>query len=85
MVDWQKVGFVVRSRHRQTILRLLGDGPRTPSALAKRLSLSVSHTSQLLSGMGSKGIVVCLTPNMVRGRLYALTPVGKEILSTVRQ
>lgn len=81
MLDWDRVSFVVRSRHREAVLRQLREGPQTPSGLAKRLNISISHASQLLSSLSTKGLVACLTPSAVRGRLYALTKKGQEVLA----
>jgi DNA-binding MarR family transcriptional regulator len=81
MADWRQVSFVVRSRHRTSLLSQLQGGPQTPSVLASRLHISVSHTSQLLSGLSKKGLVVCLTPTLPRGRLYQLTPKGSRALA----
>jgi ArsR family transcriptional regulator, cadmium/lead-responsive transcriptional repressor len=85
MPDWDRVSFVVRSRHREAVLRQLRGGPQTPSNLARRLNISISHTSQLLSSLRQKGLVVCLTPSAVRGRLFSLSKKGQDVLDHLTQ
>lgn len=84
-MDWDRVGYVVRSRHRLLALQHLQGPPLMPSVLAKRLNVSISHASQLLAGLVDKGLVRCLNPGMTRGRLYTTTPSGKEVLDSVRR
>lgn len=85
MVDWARVAFVIGSRHRTALVRELERGPLTPSALAERLGISLSHVSQLLIGLARQELVHCLTPAAARGRLYELTPKGKEVAGELRR
>jgi DNA-binding MarR family transcriptional regulator len=84
MVDFEKLGFLLASKHRMSILSLLGKGYKMPSEISRELSLDLSYTSQLLAGLREKGLVECLNPGSVRGRLYALTGEGREMLDRLQ-
>lgn len=75
-----KLSFVRSSKHRENILRFIGDEIKIPTEIAKNVNISSKHISKYLGELKEKNIVVCLNENDRRGRLYKLTPLGKEIL-----
>jgi len=85
MVDWDLVGFVLASRHRRSILKFLQSGPSTPKQISEGLTLHMSQTSQLLNNLYMKNLVICLNPTAKRGRIYDVTPFGREIIEFIKE
>lgn len=83
-MDWEKYSYVISSKRRKDIVSLLRTGPKTPKEIAKSTGLQLSHVSNLISGLVNNGISVCLTPEGLKGRLYALTDVGKDICTELK-
>lgn len=79
-MGWDRYGYVISSSHRRSIVKELEGKPRTPSELADRLDLAISHVSQLLKGLSERGVVECLNPEERKGRLYGLTDDGRWVL-----
>ena len=77
--DWNDIGFIVRSKHRQRILKLL-ENPKTPSKISKELNINKTHISKTLKELLSKKTIICLTPKANKGKLYIISNYGKEIL-----
>jgi len=78
-LDWKKYGFIISSDYRKRVVKSLVEGPKTPKQLAIETNLYLSHVSKTLNELVSSGSVVCLTPELRRGRIYELTKDGKEI------
>lgn len=84
MVRWDLVSFVRRSKQRRKLLEAL-DGPTTPSQLAKKTGLYLTHVSRALRELTTKGLVECLTPDERVEKYYRITKNGVEILRTIRR
>lgn len=82
-MEWEKVGLVKASQHRQSILRILAKGSATPKEIAVSLGIHLSQVTRSLREMEERNIVQCLTPNLRKGRIYATTKEGKEILNKI--
>lgn len=82
-MEWEKVGLVKASRHRQNILRALSKSSATPKEIAVDLRIHLSQVTRSLREMEEHSIVECLTPKLRKGRMYAITEKGKEILKIV--
>jgi len=77
----EKLSFVRSSKHRENILHFIGNEIKIPTEIAKDINISSKHISKYLGELKDKDIVVCLNEKDKRGRLYKLTPLGKEILN----
>ena len=58
---------------------LLRSGEATPSDISKETGLRPEHVSRALAQLHSRGLVICETPNVNKGRLYGLTQFGKQV------
>lgn len=76
----KKLSFVRSSKHRENILRFIGDEIKIPTEIAQNINISSKHISKYLGELKEKDIVICLNEKDKRGRLYKLTPLGKDIL-----
>ena len=84
-VDWNKYGYVFASSYRKKVVRSIGDGPKTPKAIAIETKLRLNHVSSTLSDLEENGIVSCLTPNIRKGKIYDLTRDGKSVLEQLKK
>jgi predicted transcriptional regulator len=78
-----KLSYVRSSKHRENILRFIGDEIKIPTEIAQNINISTKHISKYLGELKDKDIIKCLNENDRRGRLYKLTPTGKEILKYI--
>lgn len=82
-MSWKEVSYVVASKTRKSIVLKL-ETPRTPTFLAKDLTINLANVSRALSELEEKGIVVCLTPNQRVGKIYSLTKKGIKTSDTIK-
>lgn len=78
-MDWTLYGFVKASKYRTKIVDALAASHKIPSQIALETKLFKTHVSTVLKDLVNEKIVVCLTPNLRRGKIYGLTPEGKKI------
>lgn len=83
-MSWDEVSFVIASRTRRSIAIKL-DTPRTPTFLAKDLSIHLANVSRALTELEEKNIISCLTPKQKVGKIYSLTKKGKDILVKMKK
>ena len=82
-MDWEKYAFVIASEYRKKIVKALDSGPKTPKQVSLEAGLHITHTSSTLNELVVRQIVVSLTPNLRKGKLYQLTELGIEISKMV--
>jgi predicted transcriptional regulator len=78
-VDWHGYGVVVSSDYRRRIVSALKLGPKTPKELSQATRLQASHVSNCLRELEQLHLVVCLTPELRKGRMFDLTGAGRQI------
>jgi predicted transcriptional regulator len=76
---WQNYGQVVASKYRRGIVLVLHNRPMTPTEISKEMGVNIAHISRSLRELVEKQVVICLTPNRKKGRVYSLTEKGIEI------
>ncbi len=83
-VNWNTAGWIIRSENRITVLTRLYI-PLTPSHIAKKLQMSITHASKIIRELEKKGLIICLNDKDKRGRIYKRTKNGNEILKYVKK
>ena len=83
-MSWDEISYVIASKTRKSIVIRL-DTPRTPTFLAKDLSINLANVSRALTELEEKKVVVCLTPKQKVGKIYSLTKKGKDILIKMKK
>lgn len=78
--DWHAYGFVVGSEYRRSVLGAMEPGARTPKQIAIVTKLHLSHVSTTLNELANEKVVICLTPELRKGKLFQLTDLGREIV-----
>lgn len=82
-IMWSKVGYIKCSKHRTKVAKSLIEEPKIPSQIVKEVGLNPYKVSAALKQLREKDIVVCLNPEVKKGRLYQLTNTGREVLKYV--
>jgi predicted transcriptional regulator len=83
-MSWDEISYVIASKTRKSIVVKL-DTPRTPTFLAKDLSINLANVSRALTELEKKNVVVCLTPKQKVGKIYSLTKKGKDIIVKIKK
>ena len=83
MMDWGKYGHVLASEYRKKVVLSLENGPKTPKQISDATGLYLSHVSTVIHELSDESIVECLTPNLRRGKIFALSEDGKEIAQKI--
>jgi len=83
-LNWNLVGFVKRSKNRQKVLELL-EKPLTPSDVAQKLKISLTHASKVIRELNSKGLIECLNEKATMGRIYKRTKEAEDILESLKE
>jgi DNA-binding MarR family transcriptional regulator len=64
---------------------MLKDSVSTPSDISTKLSISITHVSSTLRELVEKELVVCLTPERRKTKLYRSTKKGGKVLSKITE
>ena len=83
-MDNNKLGFVVASKYRKYIVKILLESEKTPKELSELSDTSLPHISGLLRDLNDKNIIKCQNPDMRKGRLYTLTKTGRKIAEKIQ-
>ncbi len=83
-MNWKEYSLIVRSKERKQIFSALVN-PRTPTEIARGLKKSVPQISRTLKLFVDNGLVECKTPEMRKGRIYALTKKGEKLLEQFKK
>lgn len=74
------VSIIKASKNKVKIVNSLTNGLKIPSEISKDTDIRLNHVSNLLSELKEIGIVQCLNEEDKKGRLYALTDKGNEVV-----
>ncbi|HME50682.1 MAG TPA: transcriptional regulator [Candidatus Lokiarchaeia archaeon] len=61
----------------------LKNGNKTPNELKNELDLYITHVSSTLKELCDKGLAECLTPELKKGKIFAITTLGDEIINKI--
>ena len=78
-----EIGYVKLSQHRKKVFLCIGNELKLPSEISKTTELGINDVSRALKGLKDKQLVNCLNEEEKRGRVYALTEKGIEILKYI--
>lgn len=65
------------------IIQNLKQESRFPSELVKLLDVDFPTLSKNVTQLKKRGIIVCRTPKLKKGRLYSLTDIGEFIIENM--
>lgn len=81
----EQVAYVQVSKHRTNILLFMQNELYTPKQIGDGVGVRTNHISNLLSQLKKFNLVYCATPNIRKGKLYALTEDGLNVLKYLKQ
>jgi len=81
--SWNNIGSIIASEKRFKILIRLNEGPCTPTHLVRELNLRKSDVSTTLKELIKLKCVKNLTPKKHKGKIFEITPEGKQILKQI--
>lgn len=84
-MDVEEYSWVKASEYRENILLALETKPRTPKELSEMTDYYLSHVSNVLSDLEDHGLARCITPEKRKGRLWAATEKGKELIADLKR
>lgn len=76
----EDVGYILGSDYRTETVTALEESKKQPSEIAEKTGIKISHVSRALNQLSERGLVEVLNPEAKKGRLYALTDDGQEVL-----
>ncbi len=85
MSNWDLISFVKSSDKRLRILSMLKDTVSTPSDISNELGISITHVSSTLTELKGIELVVCLTPDRRKTKLYKSTKKGDKVLAKLNE
>jgi ArsR family transcriptional regulator, cadmium/lead-responsive transcriptional repressor len=77
------LGYIKASSYRSKVIKTLLGKKLTPIEIARETDIPLSHVSNTLSELLEKNLVVCLTPELKKGRIYDLTKEGHNVLKNI--
>lgn len=80
----RKISYIKRSKNRLKVVYIIGDSFKMPSEIAEEMDLRINQISAILSDLKKENIVVCINEEEKTGRLYQLTPEGKEAYNMIK-
>jgi len=84
-MDVEEYAWVKASDYRENLLRALEDKPRTPKELSEMTDYYLSHVSNVLSDLEDHGLAECITPDRKKGRLWATTEDGENLIEDLKR
>lgn len=76
--------YVITSSYRERALIVLNENEvMTPKYIAKNCNVLANHISLTLKQLKIRGLVVCINPEVRKGRLYKITPLGRDVLELI--
>ena len=80
----RKISYIKRSKNRLKVIYIIGESFKMPSEIAEEMNLRINQISAILSDLKKENIVVCINEEEKTGRLYQLTPEGKEAYNMIK-
>lgn len=71
--------YVEISSYREKTLKAIGNETKIPTQIARDCGILPNHISKVLRELKDHDLAVCINPEMRKGRLYKLTPLGIKI------
>ncbi|WP_418280284.1 ArsR family transcriptional regulator [Halorubrum sp. DTA98] len=81
---WDRIGFVISSQYRVSVLERLSEGPATPSGIADDKDIEIAAVSHALSSLRDRDLVELLvSEDRRKGRVYGITESGEALWTEI--
>ena len=78
-----EVKYVSSSKYRTNVMKALKEGGKMPKELSEDTCILQNHMSNVLRQLKEHGLVVCINPEVCKGRVYRLTDKGEEVVENI--
>lgn len=82
---WEDLGTIIASSRRRQILELLAIRAMTPKEISQQLNIHLSQVTRNLRFLEKRDLVLCLAPELRKGRLYGITEKGKSVMDKLKE
>ena len=79
------VEYLRCSKYRLIIFKYIARKPNIPSRIACDLNIDKSIVSRILKQLRNKQLIYSVFPELRKGRIFFLTPIGKEIYQFIEK
>ena len=84
MIDEDLIHHVNKSSYRVKVIKTLENYPKIPKDIAADCGILQNHISNVLTELSNLGLIVCINPEVKKGRLYRLTKKDKKIIIKIK-
>ena len=75
----KELEFVKKSQYRIKVIKTLEGNVKMPNEIATDAGIEKKIISNIIKQLREQDILVCINPEVRKGRLYRLTDLGNEI------
>ena len=75
----KELEFVKNSQYRIKVIKTLEGNVKMPNEIATDAGIEKKIISNIIKQLREQNILVCINPEVRKGRLYRLTDLGNEI------
>ena len=75
----KNLGFVKAGEYRKNVILALKDKALCPTEIAELIKYDRSHVSNTLAELAKRDLVICVNPEVRKGKLYTLTSSGEKV------
>ena len=75
----KELEFVKNSQYRIKVIKTLEGNVKMPNEIATDAGIEKNIISNIIKQLREQDILVCINPEVRKGRLYRLTDLGNEI------
>ena len=80
---WLKIGYILRSKRKTKILRLLKENTKTVTEISTELNIGRGSMYTLINELVDIGVVACVDEKQKRNKRYAATLLGVDIITLI--
>ena len=80
---WLKIGYILRSKRKTNILRLLKENTKTAMEISTELDIGRGSVYTLIAELTDMDVITCVNEEQKRNRRYTATQLGVDIITSI--
>ena len=80
---WLKIGYILWSKRKTNILRLLKENTKTVTEISTELNIGGGSVYTLINELVDIDVIACVDEEQKRNKRYAATPLGVDIITSI--
>ncbi len=85
MNEWEEIASIIAKKKKREVLFALEHGSKTQKMISSATGLRAEHVSRHIKDLIEQGLIIDLTPNVIRMKIYQLTEDGQRIIDKIRE